>query len=155
MIVRSAAVMWPSPFTSTNPIRATAALSWHGGAAELPSESGGCEGEPAEGGEEAGEVGERVGRVGEVAVPLEAGEGADRLADLVDDGGADTRADRAEEGLGDAVDRHDPVLVVRAVERHAPHLVAAERAGIGEGEVEALVRHLAEVADGRAGHAGR
>src|SRR5438034_5612575 len=86
-----------------------------------------------------GAVGGGIGGVGKVAVRLQAVEGAYRGPDLVDDGGTDARTDRAKECQGGAVDRDDLVRVVCAVQRDAPHLVGADGAAVGDGEIKPVV----------------
>src|SRR5947199_5039980 len=83
-------------------------------------------------------------------------EGADRLADNVDDRIPNT-SDMGTAGTlkaGElAIDRQDLVTIMAAIEGCAPDLTATHGAAVGDGEIESLVAHLADVWNCRADRA--
>src|SRR6266478_5942519 len=91
-----------------------------------------------------------VGCISEESIGDESEESTDRLAKLVDRRIADTCSARAIEESLDSVDSNDRVLVVTSVKRGIP-----PRGLMADGEVEALVLHLADVHDWRSRYASR
>src|SRR5437870_12410235 len=83
-------------------------------------------------------------------------EGADRLADHVDDRIPNT-TDLGTAGTlkaGElAIDRQDLVPIMAAIEGRAPDLTATHGAAVGHGETESLVAHLADACTCRADRA--
>src|SRR5207247_8725947 len=102
----------------------------------------------------------RGGVHGRAVIPVRhlAIEGADRLADHVDDRIPNT-SDLGTAGTlkaGElAIDRQDLVPIVAAIEGRAPDLIATHGAAVGDGEIESLVAHLADVLNCRADRACR
>src|SRR5205809_641918 len=100
----------------------------------------------------------RGGVYGRGVIPVRhlAIEGADRLADHVDDRIPNT-SDLGTAGTlkaGElAIDRQDLVPIMAAIEGRAPDLTATHGAAVGDGEIESLVAHLADVLNCRADRA--
>src|SRR6266481_5501250 len=91
-----------------------------------------------------------VGRISEESIGDESEESTDRLAKLVDRRIADPCSAWAIEESLDSVDSKDRVLVVTSVEGGIP-----PRRLVADGEVEALVLHLANIDDWRSRYARR